>query len=172
MTFLFVGSQCQFHPVWATIPLYQYWSISICSIWGVNMKHNDQVNAGPPLVGNHGLAPPAASSGDGRAVESSSPTRSWANVVGSPGRGEGSPGGGRGVRQDPGPAAESWYHLGGEAVPEGQGNTTNRSWAEVVASPARGQGQGWRGGPGHHRDQGAGHPSHHTTAVFITTILW
>ena len=61
------------------------------------MKHNDQVNAGPPLVGNHGLAPPAASSGDGRAVESSSPTRSWANVMGSPGRGEGPPGGGRGI---------------------------------------------------------------------------
>ena len=104
------------------------------------MSRNAQVNAGPPLVGNHGLAPPAASSGDGRAVESSSPTRSWANVVGSPGRGEGSPGGGRGVRQDPGPAAESWHHLGGEGVPEGQGNTTNRSWAEVVASPARGEG--------------------------------
>ena len=66
------------------------------------------------------------------------------------------------MRQDPGPAAESRHHLGGEGVPEGQDNTTNRSWAEVVDSPARGQGQGWRGGPGHHRDQGAGHPSHHT----------
>ena len=61
------------------------------------MSRNAQVNAGPPLVGNHGLAPPAASSGDGRAVESSSPTRSWANVMGSPGRGEGPPGGGRGI---------------------------------------------------------------------------
>ena len=92
------------------------------------------------MVGTHGLAHPASTNGDGRVEEGSPPARSWANVVGSPGRGEGAPGGGREVRQDPGPAAECWPCLGDEGVQEGQGNSSNRSWAGVVASPAPGEG--------------------------------
>ena len=91
-------------------------------------------------MGTHGLAHPASTNGDGRVEEGSPPARSWANVVGSPGRGEGAPGGGREVRQDPGPAAECWPCLGDEGVQEGQGNSSNRSWAGVVASPAPGEG--------------------------------
>ena len=53
-------------------------------------------------------------------------------------------------------------------MPEGQGNTTNRSWAEVVASPARGEGGMVAQGTTGTREQ----VTHHITPLLCSSPLF